>query len=166
MAYPLDRPVRALIEKLKDTAMTHSRVTPQGQMMGKSAARLAELGRKRLEADGLKNLNMPMLRDEMCKSCACQRDSVPNGCLQTQMDFLKSAVEGRPFLCHAPSDGRMCAGWVRVRAELVANPLPTQAAELLEKWDYSPPDEMSPNAESNGAERPSRLPGYTECNKE
>ena len=114
--------------------------------MGKSAARLAELGRKRLEAGGLANLQMPMLRDEMCKSCACQPGSVPNGCLQTQMDFLKSAVEGKRFLCHAPMDGRMCAGWVRARAELVANPLPTQAADMLAKWHYTPQDDVSPNA--------------------
>jgi hypothetical protein len=33
--------------------MTHSRVTPQGREMGKNAARLAELGRNRLEADKL-----------------------------------------------------------------------------------------------------------------
>lgn len=109
--------------------------------MGKNAARLAELGRKRLEADGLLNLGLPMLRDDMCKSCACQPNTVPNGCLQTQMDFLKSAAEGMPFRCHAPNDGRMCAGWVRVRAALVATPLPADAVELLAKWDYSPPDE-------------------------
>jgi hypothetical protein len=35
---------------------------------------------------------------------------------------------------------------VRARAELVANPLPPQAMALIAKWDYSPPDEESPNA--------------------
>lgn len=119
---------------------TNSRVTPQGQALGRNATRLAELGRKRLEAYGLKNLNMPMLRDEMCKTCACQPGKVPNGCLQTQMDFLKAVIEGKPFLCHAPNDGRMCAGWVRARAEHVANPLPTEAQELVAKWEFSPPD--------------------------
>ncbi len=114
--------------------------------MGKNAARLAQLGRRRLEADGLKNLNLPTLRDEMCKTCACQLGSVPNGCLQTQMDFLKAVVEGMPFLCHASKDGRMCAGWVRTRAEIVANPLPKQAVELLKKWEFSPPDSEKPNA--------------------
>ena len=121
--------------------MTHSRVTPKGQDMGKSATRLAELGRTRLVEMGLDGLKGPGLRSEMCKTCACQPGSVPNGCLQTQLDFLKSAHEGKPFLCHAPKDGRMCAGWVMVRAELVANPLPPQAVELLAKWDYSPPDD-------------------------
>ena len=123
--------------------MSNSRVTPQGQAMGRNATRLAALGFKRLEATGLTNLNMPMLRDEMCKTCACQPGKVPNGCLQTQMDFLKSVVEGTPFLCHSPSDGRMCAGWVRARAEIVANPLPPEAVALVAKWDFSPPDEKA-----------------------
>jgi hypothetical protein len=122
----------------------HSRITPEGRAMGKNAARLAELGARRLAADGLTNLNLPMLRDEMCKSCACQHESVPNGCLQTQMDFMKSAVEGKPFLCHAPMDGRMCAGWTRVRAEIVARPLPAQVSEILAKWEYSPADDVEP----------------------
>lgn len=41
-------------------------------------------------------------------------------------------------------DGKLCLGWVRVRAQLVANPLPPQAMALLEKWDYSPPDDEVP----------------------
>ena len=124
--------------------MTHSRVTPQGQALGKNSSRLSELGLKRLEADGLADLRAPMLRNEMCKSCACRPGAVPNGCLQTQMDFLKSAVEGNPFRCHAPNDGRMCAGWVRVRAEIVANPLSAEVQALIAKWEYSPPDEVNP----------------------
>lgn len=120
--------------------MTHSRVTPQGRAMGKTSARLAELGRARLEALGLDGAKAPMLRSEMCKSCACQPGSVPNGCLQTQLDFLKSVHEGKPFRCHAPMDGKICAGWTRARAELVAKPLPPDAVALLDKWEYSPPD--------------------------
>lgn len=109
--------------------------------MGKNAARLAELGRARLVGLGLDGLNGPGLRAEMCKSCACQPGSVPNGCLQTQMDFMKSVHEGKPFRCHAPMDGKICAGWIRARAELMADPLPPQAVALLDKWEYSPPDE-------------------------
>ena len=141
--------------------MTHSRVTPEGKAMGKNAARLAELGRARLVEMGLDGVKGPGLRDEMCKTCACQPGSVPNGCLQTQMDFLKAAAEGRPFQCHSPLDGKLCAGWVRARAELVANPLPPQAMALIAKWDYSPPDEESPNAElCGGPSGPSeRAPG-------
>jgi hypothetical protein len=120
----------------------HNRVTPQGQAMGKSNARMAELGRLKLESTGLTNLNLPMLRDDMCKSCACRPGTVPNGCLQTQMDFLKAVVEGKPFLCHAPNDGRMCAGWVRARAEHVANPMPPEVQALIAKWEFTPPDEV------------------------
>ena len=125
----------------EEETMTHSRVTPQGRAMGKNAARLAELGRARLVELGLDGLNGPGLRGEMCKSCACQPGSVPNGCLQTQMDFMKSVHEGKPFRCHAPMDGKICAGWIRARAELMANPLPPHAVALLDKWEYSPPDE-------------------------
>ena len=117
------------------------RVTPQGQAMGKNAARLAALGLQRLQAEGLADVQAPMLRTEMCKTCACQPNTVPNGCLPTQLDFLKAAAEGAPFRCHAPNDGRLCAGWVRARAELAANPLPPEAMKLIGKWDYSPPDE-------------------------
>lgn len=124
--------------------MTNPRVTQQGQAMGKNATRLAALGLQRLQAYDLADVQLPMLRADMCKTCACQPNTVPNGCMQTQMDFLKAATEGRPFLCHAPKDVRMCAGWVRARAELVANPLPPEALKLIEKWDYSPPDEEEP----------------------
>ncbi len=125
---------------MTDTA--HNRVTPQGMAMGKTAARLAELGRARLVEFGLHDVKGPRLRKEMCKTCACRLGTVPNGCLQTQMDFLKAAAEGRPFQCHSPLDGTLCAGWVRARAELVANPLPPQAMALLEKVRYSPPDDQ------------------------
>lgn len=80
----------------------NSRVTPQGQAMGKNATRLAALGLQRLQAAGLADVQAPMLRTEMCKTCACQPNTAPNGCLQTQMDFLKAATEGRPFLCPRP----------------------------------------------------------------
>ena len=119
----------------------HSRVTAQGRSMGKSAARLASLGEGVLAVSGLTKLNMPMLRDEMCKSCACQLGSVPNGCLQTQMDFLKAVVDGKPFLCHAPKDGRMCAGWIRARAAHVESPMSPEIQALIAKWEYSPPDD-------------------------
>jgi hypothetical protein len=121
--------------------MTHSRVTPQGQLMGRIASRMAELGQARLVALGLDGVQAPMMRAEMCKSCACQPGSVPNGCLQTQLDFLKSVHEGKPFRCHAPMDGKICTGWTRARAEMVDRPLPPQIVELLDKWEYSPPDE-------------------------
>jgi hypothetical protein len=114
--------------------------------MGESAVLLAERGRHQLASMGLDGIEGPGLRAEMCKTCACQPNSVPNGCLQTQMDFFKAAAEGRPFLCHAPKDGRLCAGWVRVRAELVANPLPPRLQALLAEHEFSQPDEAEEGA--------------------
>jgi len=126
--------------KTDQPAKDHRRVTPQGRLMGKSTARLAELGRARLAAQGLDGIKAGNLRGDMCKTCACQPGSVPNGCMQTQLDFLKAASEGQPFMCHAPADGKICAGWVRVRAEVVAIPLPEPVRELLAKHEYSAPD--------------------------
>lgn len=125
---------------MTDPTKDHARVSPQGRTMGRSTARIAELGRARLVALGLDAVNAPGLRDEMCKSCACQPGSVPNGCLQTQLDLLKAAAEGRPFLCHAPKDGRICAGWAGVRAQLAVTPLPAAVVALLARHDYSAPD--------------------------
>jgi len=123
-----------------DPTKDHSRTTPQGRAMGKSAARLAELGRARLVALGLGAVNAPGLRDDMCKSCACRPGTVPNGCLQTQLDLLKAASDGRPFLCHSPRDGRICAGWASVRAQLGITPLPAAVVGLLARHEYSTPD--------------------------
>lgn len=123
--------------------MSHHRVTPGGKAMGRISAGLAEFGRQRIEAAGLAGVSVPTVRDKMCASCACKRGTVPNGCPQTQIDFMKSVVEGVPFLCHAPMDGRMCAGWLRVRAEIVANPLPENVHAILARWEYSPPDDVS-----------------------
>ena len=121
--------------------MTHPRVTPQGQAMGRNTAHMASMGERLLKDQGLAAMNLPMLRDDMCKSCAAKSGTVPNGCIQTQLDLLKAAAEGTPFLCHSPHDGRMCAGWVRVRAQLVATPLPDAVMDLLAKHEFSPPDE-------------------------
>lgn len=126
---------------MTDPTKDHSRVSPEGRAMGKSAARLAELGYARLRALGLADAKATALRADMCKSCACRPGTVPNGCLQTQMDLLKAAAEGKPFQCHAPRDGKLCAGWLRVRAEIVARPLPPQLLAELAAWDYSPPDD-------------------------
>lgn len=122
----------------------NARVTAEGQGIGRSVAKLAERGRALLSDKGLSGLGLPGARDDMCASCACRPDTVPNGCLQTQLDFLKSVVEGVPFLCHAPKDGRMCAGWIAARAAHVARPLPSGLQDAVKQWEFSPPDEPHP----------------------
>lgn len=124
-----------------DPTKDHRRTSPAGREMGRNAARLAELGASRMAAAGLTDMNVPTVRDKMCKSCACRPGTVPNGCLDTQLDILKAAAEGTPFYCHAPRDGRMCAGWIRIRAQVVATPFPAPLLALLAKHEFSPPDE-------------------------
>lgn len=120
----------------------HHRVSEEGRLFGKLAARMADRGRQQLVAQGLNGLGLPGLRDEMCGSCACRAGTVPNGCLQTQLDLLKSVTEGRPFACHAPKDGRMCAGYAAYRAAHAAKPLPDYMLEMAAVWEYSPPDDQ------------------------
>jgi len=119
--------------------MNH-RVSKEGQLLGKCTAKLAEHGRSILKAKGLTNLNLPAVRDEMCATCACRAGTVPNGCLQTQMDFMKAVVQGDKFLCHSPLDGRICAGLIAVRVSHVQTPIPPAIQDVLKNWDYSPPD--------------------------
>lgn len=134
--------------------MTHHRVTPTGKSLGATTARLAEVGRQHLKRVGLDNVRAPGLRDGMCKSCACRPGTVPNGCLHTQLDFLKAAAEGKPFQCHSPLNGTLCTGWVRARAALAYNPLPSQVMALLAKHEYSPPDDGDIDDErEDGCER-------------
>lgn len=121
--------------------MTHHRVCSKGKFLGRLSSETAKVGRMMLEREGLATMNLPGVRDEMCASCASRRGTVPNGCLQTQLDFLKSVVEGDRFCCHAPRDGRLCAGFIAARAYLVKHPLPEAMVEMLRGWEYSPPDE-------------------------
>lgn len=119
----------------------HHRVTDAGKKLGLLSSTMAQRGIARLQAAGLIGINAPGLRDAMCASCACRPGTVPNGCLQTQLDLLKTVSEAKPFLCHAPKDGRICAGWAGVRAAHVEDPLPPSMQSLLDQWEYSPPDE-------------------------
>lgn len=115
-------------------AQDHNRVTPEGRTMGEQMARLTEASIARLAAE-----DEP---DERCKSCAFVRGTVPNGCLQTQMDALKCVVEGVPFLCHqADRKGWPCYGWYAARVSLrSAEKARGVALNVTCPWDFSPPD--------------------------
>jgi len=117
------------------SAADHHRVSPEGQMLGKTMARFADMGFKQLAAIGVS--------DTRCASCAFRLGTVPNGCIQTQLDTLKAVTEGGQFLCHAPQDGRLCAGYVACRAYKAMNPLPPEIRAYTEKYPYSPPDEVT-----------------------
>jgi len=94
----------ALIEE----AFDRSRVTPEGEELGRHLVKKTQPGLDRvMELDGV---------DGRCISCAYRLGTVPNGCPQTQLDALKATLEGVPFKCHhSPGLRRICAGWMASR---------------------------------------------------
>lgn len=111
----------------------NDRVSTEGKIVGGWMARLSDIGQKALEAPDLK-----------CASCAFRKGTVPNGCMQTQLDVLKAVCEGHPFNCHAPKDGRLCAGFVNARLAAAAIKLPKEMHELAARWTFSSPDNETP----------------------
>lgn len=123
---------------MTDPTKDHHRVTQQGREMGKHMVRLVEPIIQSLVAEGEP--------DERCKSCAFAAGTVPNGCLQTQMDAIKAAMEQTPFLCHAAyyPDGsrKLCAGWLATQWGAADRP------PIKCPWEFSPPDEVAPKGEA------------------
>lgn len=121
---------------MRDATKDHSRVSPQGRALGETTARIADGGVRSLEAGGEP--------DERCRSCAFRAGTVPNGCLQTQMDALKAVVEGVPFVCHqADRRGEICWGWHAARNAMAeAEMLHGRRPEALRScpWEFSKPD--------------------------
>jgi hypothetical protein len=117
-------------------AKDHKRISPQGVAMGLQMARLADNACAKLELEGEK--------DERCQSCAFRAGTVPNGCVQTQMDVLKAVVEGVPFLCHQHDrKGNPCHGWFSARWKLrQVEKLRGTPLQVSCPWEFSPPDEV------------------------
>ena len=87
-----------------------NRPTPEGRKLGEQIARLTQKGIDRLANEGEP--------DERCASCAFRKGTFPNGCPETVLDALKCVMEGVPFYCHAPQDGRLCFGWYASRVSM------------------------------------------------
>lgn len=124
---------------MKDPTKDHKRVSPEGRVLGARMASLYDRALAVLAAEGES--------DERCKSCAFTHGTVPNGCLQTQMDVMKAVVEGIPFNCHqADRKGWPCHGWYALRAvigatEKVKGKLVDQVGPC--PWEFSPPDQLA-----------------------
>lgn len=111
----------------------HSRVSAEGKKLGDVMARMADAGALFLAADGEP--------DVRCKTCAYRSGTVPNGCLQTQMDATKATSEGVPFQCHHVKKGQrkpICHGWYAARVFMSRSGMPMN---LKAPWEFSPPDE-------------------------
>ncbi len=120
---------------MTDPTKDNKRVCPQGQALGRQMAAIADKAYAALDArlgEG----------DERCKSCAFTRGTVPNGCLQTQMDVIKAVIETAPFMCHQHDrKGAPCDGWYAVylamrSTENTKGPFEVQTCP----WEFSPPD--------------------------
>lgn len=122
---------------MADPTKDRGRVTPEGIKLGLVMAGIADKWAAALAEQGEK--------DERCKSCAFRAGTVPNGCLQTQMDVMKAVVEDVPFTCHQHDKrGDICHGWfvtqvtTRQAQEARGEPLPVRECP----WEFSPPDSV------------------------
>ncbi len=94
----------------------HSRITPEGKILGEQMARLTAPALELMASQGI--------ADDRCQSCAFRAGTVPNGCPQTQMDVVKAIMEGVPFKCHqSPKDAQgqcsdLCHGWIAARVAM------------------------------------------------
>ncbi len=113
---------------------TPNRVSPEGRAAGFQLAMLTEPAIADLVREGE--------ADERCKSCAFRLGTVPNGCLQTQLDALKAVVEDKLFMCHQQDRvGKVCHGWFAARVAIDRAEIARGARfEAACPWDFSPPD--------------------------
>lgn len=117
------------------SAPIHDRVTPAGQRLGEQMSRLTDTEVGKLISMG------EWKKDERCKSCAFRFGTVPNGCVQTQMDAIKAVLEKKTFGCHVEGHGMgVCMGWF---AAMQAKGGPNRKA-IECAWEFSPPDPVSP----------------------
>lgn len=105
----------------------HHRVSPEGRSSGFLVCMLVEpIIQDIVRAGG---------PDERCKSCAGLYGTVPNGCIQTQADFIKAGSEGLQFNCHV-NIGKPCQAWIAMR-------IAHRGAKHPAEWEFSPPDEAA-----------------------
>ena len=128
MPVPRDIPALPAVDPTRD----HKRVSPQGKAIGAMLVRLVE--------PAIQSLSKVGEPDERCKSCAFRAGTVPNGCLQTQLDACKAILEQNPFRCHVEklADGtpQICHGWFAMR--WARGDIPADFG--MDWWEYSPPD--------------------------
>jgi hypothetical protein len=94
--------------------------TAIGYELGAQIARLVDVEEAKQRA------LFPRLQPR-CVDCAARAGTVPNGCEETLMDFLKCALEGTEFLCHkGVPDGEtptnVCRGWLSLQMSSSQDP--------------------------------------------
>jgi hypothetical protein len=105
-------------------SMVPNRPTPEGRLLGKELARLAD----KAEAESVRRFPGTRVR---CGTCAFRSGTAPNGCLPTVMDAFKCVMEHVPFMCHESlNNSDLCMGWLDSQDMVTGDPLPTP-------WDFS-----------------------------
>lgn len=119
------------IKRVMGGIKEHNRVTQEGRAMGEQMARLCDREAAKFIRDD------EWQEDERCASCAFRAGTVPNGCLQTQLDAMKCVLEHKPFYCHATEKPgtNVCAGWFASVQAVKDEP-----AKVC-PWPFSPPDD-------------------------
>lgn len=117
----------------------HHRVSAEGQALGLNFARIADAECAALAGEGED--------DERCKSCAFRAGTVPNGCIQTQLDVAKAVAEDVPFMCHCNLDARgrptkICHGWFALRRVADRMERATGKKMAPAPYEFSPPDAL------------------------
>lgn len=121
----------------------HSRVSPEGRRAGEKLSRMTDTEVGKLIAEG------EWSEDERCATCAFRHGTVPNGCLQTQLDAFKAVVEKKAFGCHVARDGmpagtHACMGWFAAVQRFKKLP------EIRCPWEFSPPDSRKTEPRPDG----------------
>lgn len=129
---------------MNDPTKDHGRVSPQGRSLGNRIVRWTQPWVAHLEQQGEP--------DARCKSCAFRAGTVPNGCLQTQMDVLKAVIEKVPFNCHQHDrQGQICHGWFAARVAMRhAEEIKGAAPVMSCPWEFSPSDEEATQNRKDG----------------
>lgn len=111
------------------TKLVPNRPTPEGRLLGKELARLAD------KAEDEARKQFPD-QPERCQSCAFRANTIPNGCPETVMDALKCVMEGVPFMCHQIRDDdgnctEMCMGWLNSQMATIGH------TKIETPWPFS-----------------------------
>lgn len=110
----------------------NKRISDCGLRIGKVTRSFSEKGQQILDTENEEY--------NLCKTCAFRKDSVPNGCVQTQMDILKALKEKDSFYCHDTRrkhevcDGFFAALLLLTRHPHIHNKIPEA------NYPYSDPD--------------------------
>jgi hypothetical protein len=107
---------------MRENEMIGERNKPsdEGRELGEKLAEMADLSVNRWNDE----LGFVPIR---CASCAFNKGTYPNGCLETVAVALQCTFDGEPFMCHQFPGWRdrtgtpetVCAGWILAQSAAI-----------------------------------------------